>query len=383
MSLLTLKLKPTKRARVMQGHPWVFASEIADALPDVAQGQGVRLEDAKGRFMGCGIYNGQSQIVWRRYSRKERPFDATFLKQAIEKSVASREAEHCCRLIWSEADGLPGLVVDKFNDVLVVQALTLAMDKALPDVVEILQTLIKPAVIIGRNDAPSREHEGLPLETKTLAGEKLDETWVGIDGFQYLLDFYGSHKTGFYLDQRGQHMQVGRYAKGRRVLDAFCNQGAFAMHCARAGAESVLAVDISEQCCELARKNVACNELNVEVQQANMFDWFSKNKRECYDLIVLDPPSFARNKRAVPGAVRGYKELNLRALKMLNPGGILATYSCSQSIDETLFFDVLREAAGDAKLDVRLLGKTGQPSDHPVLINAPETHYLKGAILEV
>ena len=378
-----LRLKPSKRARVLHGHPWVFDNEIEQPLPTACNGQGVTLVDAKDRPLGSGIYNGHSQIVWRRYSRDACAFDRAYLQRALETSVQQRAQAAYARLVWSEADHLPGLVVDKFASVLVVQALTLAVDQQLPVITEILQTLLQPQDIIFRNDAPTRQYEQLPLAVSSLSGQPLAPEWHTIDGLQYRLDFQASHKTGFYLDQRDQHQQVATYASGKRVLDAFCNQGAFAMHCAKAGAESVLAIDIAEQCCELTRTNVAQNQLQVQVEQANMFDWFASHKQERFDLIVLDPPSFARNKRAVESALRGYKELNLRALKALNPGGVLATYSCSQSITETLFFGVLAEAAADAKRDVQLLEKTGQPLDHPVLLNAPETHYLKGAIVRV
>jgi len=378
-----LRLKPTKRARILKGHPWVFATEVETPLPDAFNGQGVELVDAKGRSLGSGIYNRHSQIIWRRYSRQACAFDRSFLQRAITKSLQRRAGAPYGRLVWSEADDLPGLVVDRFEQVLVVQALTLAMDVQLATIADILQTSFNPKEILLRNDAPTREHEQLPLEVNTLSGEPLPADWYLIDGIAYELDFYSGHKTGFYLDQREQHRKVAALAQGKRVLDAFCNQGAFALHCAQAGAATVRAIDIAEHCCALARKNAAENGLTVQVEQANVFDWFAHNKHERFDLIILDPPSFARNKRAVEGALRGYKELNLRAMKALNPGGVLATYACSQSITEELFYHVLAEAAGDAKRDVQLLEKTGQPLDHPVLLNVPETHYLKGALLRV
>ena len=383
MQKVTLKLKPGSRARVLKGHPWVFAGEVERLLPDSMNGQGVALIDARGHLLGSGIYNRQSKIIWRRYSRKDQPFDRSFLQLALEASLQRRDLFDYGRLAWSEADHLPGLVVDKMGNAVVVQAMTCAMDQQLPTIIEVLQKKLNPVTIVLRNDAPTRQYEGLPLEIQTIGDPESVRGWHTIDNVDYYLDLSSSHKTGFYLDQREQHRRIAQLAPGRKVLDAFCNQGSFALHCARAGASSVLAIDVSEKCCQQVSQNAEQNQLAVEVQCANMFDWFTEHKNERFDLIILDPPSFARNKGAVEGALRGYKELNLRALNMLNTGGILATYACSQTISESLFFELLIAAAQDARVEARLIEKTGQPADHPVLLNVPETHYLKGAILAV
>lgn len=379
----SLKLKPGPSPRVQRGHPWVFGGEVTRLLPDEYNGREVELRDSRGRFMGMGLYNAKSQIVWRRYSRDKVAFDESFLKAALQAAIARRAPDTARRLVWSEADGLPGLVVDQFGQVLVVQALTAGMDQALPVITACLQRLLSPADIVYRNDAPSRRLEGLETSVTTLSGNPAEATWLTLDGIEFFIDLHSGHKTGFYLDQRAQHLRVAELAKGRRVLDGFCHQGGFALHCAKAGAESVLAVDISEECVQAARLNADKNQLAVDFSVMNMFDWFTANRQENFDLIVLDPPSFARSKKSLDGALRGYKELNLRAMRMLPPGGILATYSCSQNVSPAQFMSVLAEAAGDARRDFVVIEETGQPADHPVLLTMPESHYLKGAILQL
>ncbi|WP_269540301.1 class I SAM-dependent rRNA methyltransferase [Cerasicoccus fimbriatus] len=378
-----LQLKPGKGPRALHGHPWAYASDVKGLLPDAANGKAVELKDSRGKSLGMGLYNGHSQIVWRRYSRDAVKLDAAYLESAIGAAIERRSDDAFRRVVWSEADGLPGLVVDQFADVLVVQLLTLGMDDRRAEIEAALEKHLSPREIIYRNDAPSRQHEGLRMETTTRSGERLPAQWFEIDGVAYYLDLYAGQKTGFYLDQRREHLRIAGLANGRRVLDAFCNQGAFGLQCAKAGAASVLALDISADCIKATKLNAGKNQLTVEAQEANVFDWFTQNRDGQFDLIVLDPPSFARNKKAVAGALRGYKELNLRAMRLLSPGGILASYSCSANVGLNEFLDVAQQAAADAKRDVRLMEITGQPADHPALLNMPESHYLKGMVLEV
>lgn len=380
---VSLKLKPGPAPRVLRGHPWVFANELAKLLPAEYNGEAAELRDARGRFLGMGIYNGRSQIAWRRYSRKKVPFDRSFIENRLRAAISRRQPDQARRLVWSEADSLPGLIVDQFGDVLVVQAVTQGMDRALADVADCLGQLLKPTEIVFRNDAPSRKLEGLESSVRTLSGKRADGKWMTLDGIEYFIDLQGGHKTGFYLDQRGQHVRVAAYARSRRVLDGFCHQGGFALHCAKAGAASVLAIDISEECIKTARLNAGKNQLPIDFEVVNMFDWFTENREAQFDLIILDPPSFARSKKSLAGALRGYKELNLRAMRMLSPGGILATYSCSQNVSPSQFREILAEAAADARREAIVLEETGQPLDHPVLLTMPESHYLKGAILEL
>lgn len=379
------------RARANNGHPWAYSNEAHSLLPEKFNGQGVPLRDHKGRFLGMGIYNSQSQICWRRYTLHDEPFDADFLRRAIANAIARRDlTESVRRIVWSEADSLPGLVIDQYERLLVVQALTLGMDKQLPQIEQILRDLLSPEEILYRNDAPSRRHEGLPLTVNTASGKPLSPSWLTMGGIRFQLDLLGGHKTGFYLDQRDQHLAVARLAQGKRVLDCFCNQGGFALHSAKAGATEVLGLDSSEQCIALAQDNARQNKLenNTRFEIANVFDWLSERSRapapeSLYDLIILDPPSFARNAASLAGALRGYRELHLRALKLLRPGGYLATYCCSHSVSREAFWNTVTEAAADTRRLVRLHTLCQQPADHPILITCPETEYLKGFILQV
>lgn len=380
-----LKLKPGKRPRILRGHPWVFTNELETVPSPESRGQVLPLLDSRGKSLGYGIVNPDSQICWRRIGREPITLDAAFFEERIGRAVAQRCDDLTCRLVWSEADGLPGLVIDRFREILVVQALTVAMDRHLETIIAVLKVLLQPREILLRNDAPSRKLEGLPLRVATASGQPLEPGWVDVDGIDYWLDLAEAQKTGFYLDQRAQHRRIAGLAKGCRVLDAFCNQGAFALQASKAGAASVEAVDSSAPAIEAGLHNAEHNGLEVTFRQENVFDMLSdlKSERDAYDLIVLDPPSFARNKGAVTGAIRGYKELNLRAMRLLSLGGILATYACSQHVTREVFFDLLREAAHDSGREVTLIEATGQPADHPVLLTFPESEYLKGAILRV
>ncbi|MDP0499765.1 MAG: class I SAM-dependent rRNA methyltransferase [Verrucomicrobiota bacterium JB022] len=382
MSKLRLKAA-AKRARVLRGHPWVYSNELESLLPESFNGQAVELEDSRGRSLGMGLYNGRSQITWRRYSTRKVAWDEAYLQAALQRAVENRDEEPYRRVVWSEADDLPGLIVDQYGEVLVVQAQTAGVDASLPMIAEQLQALLEPSEILFRNDAPARQLEGLTQEVRTLSGKKLEPDWHEIYGLKYHLDLEGSHKTGFYLDQRQEHVKVASLADDWRVLDAFCNQGAFGLQCAAAGAREVIGIDSSGEAIVKARQNAKRNELGVEFVEANVFDWLTANNKERFELIVLDPPSFARNKASVAGAMRGYKQINLRALQMLSPGGILATYSCSQHVSRELFLDMLADAALDAGRKVQLLYQTNQPLDHPVRLNFPESEYLKGALLRV
>jgi 23S rRNA (cytosine1962-C5)-methyltransferase len=389
--MFSLRLRSHVPARVLRGHPWVFTGELRGPIPPEADGAAAVLHDARGRPLGTGLCSARSNIAWRRFSFEVCEFDRAYFARALAAAIARRatagEPGPFRRLVWSEADHLPGLVVDQFGDALVLQSLTAGIERALPDILAVLRERLAPAEIILRNDAPARRHEGLPLESRTASGQPWPPRWLKIDGLDFWIDLAAAQKTGFYLDQRAQHRRVAALARGRRVLDGCCNQGAFALHAARAGAVSVLGIDSSAACIAQARLNAARNGLaDVAVfEEANLFDWFTARKdlRAAYDLIILDPPSFAPRRGALAGALRGYKELNLRALRLLAPGGLLATYSCSQNVDTPAFLALLADAAVDARRETRLLEVTTQPPDHPVLLACPETHYLKGAILEV
>lgn len=376
--------KEARKARVRRGHPWVFANELATVPAASADGQACPLEDGRGRFLGMGIVNTRSQIVWRRYTGREDPWDSGFFARALDVALRNREEEPFRRLVWSEADDLPGLVVDQFGDYLVVQALTLGVELVLPDILDLLQDLLSPRDMVIRNDAPSRKLEGLPLQQYSRSGKTVEPFWAKIYEIEYFLDLHSGQKTGFYLDQRQEHFKVATFAPDWRVLDAFCNQGAFALQCAAAGAREVLGLDSSEEAITAARANARKNDLQVRFERENVFDFFSgREKEDRFDLIILDPPSFAPNRKAVPAACRGYKELQLRALQALTPGGILATYCCSHHVGRDRFLELIEEAAVDSRRPVQLLYQTGQPIDHPVRLGFPESSYLKGCLLRV
>jgi len=398
-----LRLKPNATARVRDGHPWVFGNECEQLLPAAHDGGVVECRDGKGRFLGTGIYNSKSQIVWRRLSRERVALDEAYLRGAIGRALARRgagsepagggaakgaaagSAGFFRRLIWSESDELPGVVADQFGDTLVVQLQTLAMEQRGALIGDLLAELTGAAEVIFRNDSNLRRLEGLPMEVHTRSGRPWEPRWMAIDGFDYWLDLQGGQKTGFYLDQRRQHPAVARYASGRRVLDAFCNQGSFALHCAKAGAARVLGLDSSDEAIAQAKKNAERNAVPAEFVVANVFDWFTAQREAApaWDLIVLDPPPFAKSKSALANALRGYKELNLRALQALTPGGVLATYTCSHHMRDAELRQILAEAAGDAKRRVHVLEWCHQPPDHPVLATMPESEYLRGYILQV
>lgn len=382
----SLKLKPNATSRVLTGHPWVFANECEALLPAEHDGEVVECRDRTGRFLGTGIYNSKSQIVWRRLSRDRVTLDEAYLRAALERALARRAGMgDFKRLVWSESDDLPGVVADQFGDTLVVQVQTLAMEKRSAVLSDLLAGLTGAKEIIFRNDANIRKLEGLPAGVHTRSGSPWEPRWVKIDGLDYWLDLQGGQKTGFYLDQRQQHAVVAKYAAGRRVLDAFCNQGSFALHCAKAGAASVLGLDSAFDAVGQAKKNADRNGLKAEFTGANVFDWFTAQREAApaWDLIILDPPPFAKSKSALAGALRGYKELNLRAMKSLSAGGVLATYTCSHHMQDAQLREVLAEAAADAKKRVHVLEYCHQPADHPVLVTMPESEYLRGYILRV
>jgi len=395
-----LKLKPNATARVLRGHPWVFANEVEALLPAEHDGGVVECRDARGRFLGSGIYNSRSQIVWRRLSRERVELDAAHLRAALAAAIARRGIPQSAipnpqspiqRLVWSESDDLPGVVVDQFGGTLVAQLQTLAMERRAGAIGDLLAELTGATEIIWRHDAPIRRLEGLPLEVRTRSGQPWAARWLRIDGLEYWLDLAGGQKTGFYLDQRPQHAAVARLVPalgpgrpaGVRLLDAFCNQGSFALHAARAGATTVLGIDSAADAVAQARRNAERNGLRAEFIAGNVFDYFSERRDETWDLIVLDPPPFARSKGSLEGAMRGYKEINLRAMQRLTPGGVLATFSCSHHMQDADFRAMLAGAAADAKRRVQVLEFCHQPPDHPVLVTMPESEYLRGCLLRV
>jgi 23S rRNA (cytosine1962-C5)-methyltransferase len=386
MALPAYKLKPNANARVLSGHPWVFANEVESPLPPECDGEVVECRDRAGRMLGTGICNGKSQIVWRRLSRDRVGLDTAYIRGALERAVGRRAPGAYRRLVWSESDDLPGVVADQYGDVVVVQIQTLAMERRSALVGDVIQDLLKPSEIVFRNDAQIRRLEGLPLEVHTRSGKAWEARWAAIDGVEMWLDLMGGQKTGFYLDQLAQHRAVAGYCGGKSVLDAFCNQGSFSLHAGKAGASRILGLDSAPEAIDAARRNAERNKVSAEFSVANVFDWLNDAANKSgptWDVVILDPPPFAKSKSALEGAIRGYKEINLRAMQRLSPGGVLATYACSHHIQDADLRSVLSAAASDAKRRARVLEYCHQPADHPVLISMPESEYLRGYILRV
>jgi len=374
-----LIIKP--RARIFHGHEWVYTSEIQKTFGNPEPGDVITLKDFKDRPLGTAIYNPNSQIVARRFSRRTQKLDQEFFNRRIQQALNYRATlsvdPALCRLVWSESDGLPGIIVDRFGDHLVLQTTTLAMDQRKDLIVNALVTLCDPQSITLRNDSSMRKAEGLEDEITMLYGEQPAPFTVQHEGSIFEIDPANGQKTGLFLDIMESYQSVAKWAAGKKVLDVFCNQGGFSLACARAGATSVLAVDISEDATTATRKNAQLTGVEVATETANAFD-FLRRHEETYDLIILDPPSFTRNKKTVKDAMRGYKEIHLRALKMLNNDGILATFCCSHHATRELFYQSLQDAAVDGKRTLRVLQSHTQRLDHPIIATLPETEYLKG-----
>ncbi len=380
-------IKP--RSRIFQGHDWIYASEVKKTFGEPEPGEVITLKDFKDRPMGAAIYNPQSQIIARRFSHRAQKLDHEFLVRRLERALKVRQErgldERVCRLVWSESDGLPGVILDRFEDVFVLQTTTLAFDLRKDLLVAAIREVFAPETIILRNDTPMRTAEGLESETAILHGSDPGPISVNLQGLKFEIDLANAQKTGLYLDITNAYPAVARYAKDARVLDMFCNQGGFGLACAQAGAKSVTAVDISEKATAATARNAELNGLTIETETGNAFDNLRhrEKREEKYDLIILDPPSFTRNKKTVNSAMKGYKEIHLRALRLLEKGGHLATFCCSHHATRELFLDSVRAAANDAKKTIRLVETHSQRADHPILAHLPETEYLKGFTFEL
>jgi len=383
----TVKVSPKGSARLKAGHPWVYRSDVsAEGVPSGSQ---VRVTDLRGKFLGIALYSSSSQIAIRMIAGEPVADLPSLIAERIRAAVAYRKKfvanTDAYRVVFSEGDFLPGLIVDRYNDVLSVQILTQAMDAegARGAMVETLMEELKPAGIYERVDARIRELEQLPVRASGLMWGQKSSTVVSMNGVRFLHDSKEGQKTGAFLDQRENYAAAAQYAYGV-ALDVFCYQGGFALHLAPK-CLTVTGVDSSRPALEMAEKNAALNGRELEWIEGNAFDLlkdYASAGRQ-YDTIVLDPPAFAKTRRDLEKALRGYKELNLRALKMLRPGGILVTCSCSFHVRAQDFLDVVADAARDAHKSLRLLEIRGQAKDHPILLNVPETSYLKCLILSV
>ena len=382
-------LRKTRETRVRGGHPWIYASEVEKVEGAFENGDIVDVHDFRGKYIGRGFYNPQSQLALRILTRNDEPCDRAFFEGRVRDAWEYRQLlcdPDSCRLIYSESDFLPGLVVDKFGDVLVLQSLSLGIERIKDMLCDILMEVVRPAGIWERSDVPVRRLEGLEQTTGLLRGEVPDRVDMVENGIHFLVDVKHGQKTGFFLDQKWNRAALKPLCRDARVLDCFCHNGSFSLHAAKYGAKSVLGVDISEEALEVARENARLNGLdNVTFEAHNCFDLLREldDNRERFDVVILDPPAFTKNKAAVQSAIRGYKEINLRGLKLTRPGGFLVTCSCSQHILPEMFQDIVNQAARDAKKRIRLVEYRTQGYDHPILPQSVETRYLKCMILQV
>jgi 23S rRNA (cytosine1962-C5)-methyltransferase len=396
------------RARILHGHDWVFSSEVLKVFGDPADGDVISLKNGKDHLIGSAIYNSKSQIVARRFSRRRQDLDLDFFRRRIMQASEYRDRRNIeaklRRVVWSESDGLPGVIIDRYEDQFVLQTLTLAMDMRKDLILDAIEHVfcrasaslaeaetvaggacdLQSMCVIERNDAPIRKAEGLELRDGLLRGTP-SQIAIEINGVKFEVDTLRGHKTGFYLDQKHNYSIVASYARNRRVLDCFTNQGAFALTCARAGAAKVIGVDENSENIAAAKRNAARNELNVDWVQQDVFQFLRASEKTGaeYDLVVLDPPSFTRSKSGLRDALRGYRELHMRAFKLLSKNGVLATFSCSHHIEESAFLQTATDALVDARRSARRLRRFEQAPDHPVLPTIAETEYFRGFLLEM
>jgi 23S rRNA (cytosine1962-C5)-methyltransferase len=377
------------RARILHGHDWVFSSEVLKVFGKPADGDVISLKNGKDHLIGSAIYNSKSQILARRFSRRKQDLDLDFFNRRIAQAAEYRARRgvdpRLCRVAWSESDGLPGVIIDRYGDYLVLQTLTLGMDSRKDLIMNATVDLFGDVTIVERNDVAVRRAEGLELRSGVLRGDAPSPVKIEIGGLKFEVDLLHGQKTGFYLDQKQNYETVAQYAEGRRVLDCFTNQGAFALVCARAGAVEVTGVEENSANIAAAKRNAARHNLEVKWMEQDVFQFLraAEKGQSQYDLIVLDPPSFTKTKSGLQDAMRGYRELHVRAFKLLSRDGVLATFSCSHHVSENAFGQMIADALVDARRSARRLRRFEQAPDHPVLPTLPETEYFKGVLLEM
>ena len=384
----TIRLKKKEERRVLRGHPWVFSNELREIPAGVAPGEIVDVLDFSGRFVGRGAINPHTLIAVRILTRKREEIDDAFLLQRITTARDLRTRlgfGESFRAVYSEGDGLPGLIVDKYSDILVVQTLTAGMERLLDTIITVLREVYSPRALVLKNDAASREIEGLERHTRVAFGPGPGPVLMEESGLQYKVDVLEGQKTGFFFDQRENRQALKELVKGRRTLDCFCYAGAWALNAARFGASEVIGIDSSEKAVNLAGENATLNNLSVRLVVGDVFEELRafEKKGERFGCIVLDPPAFVKSRAKTREGIKGYKEINLRAMKMLEPGGLLVSCSCSHHVDVELFKEMLIDAAYSAGRGVRLLEMRSQARDHPIVLAARETQYLKCAVLIV
>lgn len=396
-SLPTVLLKPGEADRIVAGHPWVYQSSILRLTHPAGDGDLVQVKDHRQRLLGVGFYNSRSRIHVRVLAAERVETDQAFFEERIRAALLVRRkhlpAATSFRVVNAESDFLSGLIVDKYENVLAIQISSLGMDRRKALIVAALNSIFSPRAILERSDVASRKFEGLSEANGVLAGELSGPVSVSLNGLRFETDLLAGHKTGLYLDQQLNYERVAGLAPGAQVLDAFSFLGGFGLHAARAGAAHVHLLDQSADAIAAASRNAAANGLaeKCSFETVNVFDWLKAQTATRphekvpprWDLIILDPPSFTRNRASVPDALRGYKEIHLRALKLLKAGGTLATFCCSHHVDARLFQDTVLSAAFDARRVLRRVAAYSQSPDHPVIPMIPETEYLKGFAFEV
>lgn len=374
-------------SRIESGHPWIFSSDVIEAN-GAQPGDGVTVVDPRGRQLGTAHYSSTSQITLRLLSRNVQPVDRAFFRGRIAAAEAHRKVvvrdSEAYRLVHAEGDLLPGLIIDRYGEYFVVQLLDQGMDRMRSEIQSVLQEFFDPKGIVARNDVATRAKENLPKEIAVLAGELREPVHIRMNGLLWQADLLRGQKTGIFLDQRENYLAVKRYAHGR-VLDCFTATGGFALHLA-AVCHSVEAIDSSAPTLDIARANADANGLrNIAFEKADVLEYLphlvAAHRR--YDLVVVDPPAFTKSRGAAEGAARGYKEINLRALRLLGPGGILVSCSCSHHMSEARLLEIIAAAALDTGKQLRVLERRTQALDHPILLTVPETHYLKCLVMQV
>ncbi len=388
-----LYLKPKEHRRLLSGHLWVFSNELREVPRDIAAGETVQLFTHDGRLMGTGFFNPQSLIAFRLLTRSEEQPDREFFRKKILEALKLREkiypaAEtNALRLVHGESDGLPGLVIDRFDRALVLQSFSAGMDLHLPLITEVLKEIFDPKAIVLRNESPIRELEGLSLYKEMILGGPDDVHQVIVDdGIRYRVNILEGQKTGFFLDQRENRRMVRKYSAGADVLDIYTNDGGFALNSMHAGARSTTMVDISQEALQRAEQNARMNGMkDFSIVASDAFEALSRFKQEerSFDLVVLDPPSFTKSRKTVPTALKAYAKLNRLGLQLVRDEGFLATASCSHHVSEEDFLAAVHLGAMQAGKHLRLICRNAQPPDHPMLLSMPETGYLKFACFYV
>ena len=388
--MVNVTLAPGKEKRLNAGHPWIYRSEIARIEGEPAPGVMAVVSDHRRRFLGQAMVNLKSQIAARLLSRVEEPIDEAFIERRIREALAragrSASGPGACRLVFGEGDQLPGLIADRYADLVVIQILTAGMERLRDHILTALRRVVEPRAIYERSDTSARKLEGLEFRKGFAWGTGETGVWIREGDLALFVEVAAGQKTGFFLDQRDNRQVVKRLARGREVLDCFCYSGGFSVSAGAGGAASVTGIDISVEALSWAERSAIQNGLGAccTFVSANAFDHLRALARDerRFGMIILDPPAFTKGRDALAGALRGYNEINLRAMKLLDRGGTLVTCSCSYHVDAATFLDMLRSAAADARREFRLLELRTQAADHPILLAAKETQYLKCAILE-